>query len=639
MVTDAFCRDGASGEINISPTGGTGTFSASWSNGQTGLDLSGLLAGSYDVTLTDENNCQTTETFLVNEPDDGVNSSIVQTRQGCFGVSENELTVTAIGGTGPNYTFLWSDGQTTAIATNLDTVSYSVTVTDQNGCPSVSTFTPADLANIEFNIIQTRPTCFDSSDGQLGLNNLSGGAGNTAADYNIQWSTGQTGDIISNLEGGLSYSVTVTDNIGCQSSRERVLDRPPTIDFEIDQADVSCFGLTDGEATVRNVRGEGTIFDFQWSANAGGQNTATAGNLSEGVYTVLVTDDRGCSTEREVVIAQPEEINLSFASTDIDCFGEASGAITVDISGGVPGFQSIWSNGELTTDITGLTAGNYQVSITDANGCTTEGEAAIAQPDPVDIDLLSVDPTCFGDRNGQIMVMAVGGTAPYEYSVDGENFSASSTLIGLAAGNYEVTVRDAGSCTYFNEISLNNPAEFSVSAGQSDLTIILGDSIQLAATASNAQGVVEFFWEGQYEGTILCDSCQTTSARPVYSINYQLTGIDSRGCRSTDMLRVFVEKLKAVDVPTGFTPNNDNSNDLLIVHGRPGTMVSKFQIWNRWGELLFETGDFEVNSDVHGWDGTFRGSPSNSDTYIWYLEVEYADGTKESFRGQTNLIR
>ena len=638
-ITDAQCRDGASGEISIVPSGGTGNYEASWSNGQSGLNLTGLLAGSYDVTVTDQNNCQSTETYTVTEPDDGVNTSISQTQQGCFGASGNELTVTAIGGTGPNYTYLWSDGQTTATATLLDTISYSVTVTDENGCPSSSSFTPADLANIEFNIIQTRPTCFDSTDGQLGVNNLSGGAGNTAADYNIQWSTGQTGDIIGNLAGGFSYSVTVTDNIGCESVRERVLDQPVMIDFTVELTDVSCFGLADGEATVRDIRGDATIFDFQWSDSAGGQNTATAGNLSEGVYSITVTDDRGCSSQQEVSISQPEDINLTFTNTDIDCFGEASGEVAVNITGGVPGYQAVWSNGAISNELTGLNAGSYQVSVTDVNGCMVEGETTIAQPDPVDIDLLGVDPTCFGDRNGQVMVMAVGGTAPFEYSIDGVNFAPSSTLIGLEAGSYEVTVRDAGNCLYSNQVELDNPAEFSVSAGRSDLTIILGDSIELSASTANAQGEVEFFWEGQYAGTIVCDSCQTTLARPVYSINYQLTGIDSRGCRATDMLRVFVEKLKAVNVPTGFTPNNDNANDLLIVHGRPGTMVSKFQVWNRWGELLYETGDFEVNSSTHGWDGTFRGTPSNSDTYIWYLEVEYPDGTNEIFRGQTNLIR
>lgn len=638
-IVDARCMGENSGQITIEPSGGTGSYTASWSNGASGLTNDALSAGSYTLTLVDDNGCELTDRFDITEPPTMLESAIEQTVQGCFGANGNELVVTAQGGTGTQYTFEWSDGQTAATATNLAATNQSVTVTDENGCISVSDFTPIDLNEIEFNIIQTRPTCFGGTDGQLGVNNLSGGAGATATDYNIEWSTGQTGDFVDNLEGGQTYSVTVTDIQGCETSNERVLDQPIMISFDIDKRDVSCFGLTDGRATVMDIRGENSIFGFQWTGNGVSENTATADNLPPGNYSVEVSDDRGCTATQEILITEPMEINLDFDITDNGCFGENTGAIVTTISGGVPEYTAIWSNGALTSDLSNLAAGTYSVAITDNNGCMTEGEALVGEPEPVDVQLDGIDPICFGDRNGQLLVSASGGSLPYEYSIDGVNFSSSSTLIGLTSGSYVVTVKDANQCQYTSELSLFDPPEFSVSVGRSDYTIVLGDSLKLSASASNAQGAVEYQWVGQYGGTLACDSCQTTLATPLYSIQYQLNGVDSRGCQASDMLRVFVEKLRAVAVPTGFTPNSDNVNDQLVVHGRPGTMINTFRVFDRWGELIFEENNFEVNSSTNGWDGTFRGSPSNSDTYLWVLEVQYADGSTEILRGQTNLIR
>ena len=128
-------------------------------------------------------------------------------------------------------------------------------------------------------------------------------------------------------------------------------------------------------------------------------------------------------------------------------------------------------------------------------------------------------------------------------------------------------------------------------------------------------------------------------ASPEYTIDYTVYGIDENGCEASDIIRIFVEPLRGVDVPTGFTPNDDGTNDRLLVHGMPGTLVKEFRIFDRWGELLFADSNFQVNDPNRGWDGTFRSQPMNAGLYIWQVIVVYPDGVEESQQGQTSLLR
>ena len=130
-----------------------------------------------------------------------------------------------------------------------------------------------------------------------------------------------------------------------------------------------------------------------------------------------------------------------------------------------------------------------------------------------------------------------------------------------------------------------------------------------------------------------------TLSQPQHTIIYELYGIDSRGCEATDRITVFVDKPRVVAVPTGFTPNNDATNDILMVHGLAGTKIKVFKVYDRWGELVYEVKNFDVNDSSIGWDGTFRGEPMNSGVYLWYVLAEYIDGAEEAFKGQTTLIR
>lgn len=635
-VEDALCNGSDDGTATAQITGGVAPYNYMWEDGQVTQTATGLSAGNYDITITDDNDCVLTANTDVGEPAEAVALTFEQTQMGCAGEQQNEVLATASGGTGNNYSYEWSNGQTNALATDLDSLPYTLTVMDENGCIATASFTPIDLEAIDFLIIDTPPSCNGYQDGRLGINQVSGGGGADIGDYTINWSTGATGATAEGLEGGVTYSVTVTSPQGCEQVRTRTLQEPSPITFNIETADVLCFGENSGNAEVVNVSGEFAPFTYLWSD---GQVQALASNLTAGDYGVTVSDNTGCFAILTTSITEPEALTIDFETEDTPCFGSQGGSVMAGVKGGVASYNYLWSNGSTQSGQSGLSAGIYELTVTDQNGCTETITANIEQPEPLTTSFELTDPSCFDFSDGSIIVDAGGGTIPYRYSLDGDFFSGSSSLIALEAGDYHVFVQDANGCITVENVSLNNPPEFSVDAGLASYTIVLGDSIRLYGEAENAVGLVDFVWEAPYEGTLSCVNCDNTTSTPQVSILYQLYGIDENGCEDTDKVHVYVDKPRVVAVPTGFTPNGDNMNDVLMVHGRQGTVVQYFQVFDRWGELLYEARDFNVNDSSVGWDGTYRGEAISGGTYIWQLLVTYEDGMEELYFGESTLIR
>jgi gliding motility-associated-like protein len=262
----------------------------------------------------------------------------------------------------------------------------------------------------------------------------------------------------------------------------------------------------------------------------------------------------------------------------------------------------------------------------------------VSQPDQLQL-VATVNPVrCHGDRNGSVVLSTTGGTAPFRYSLDGQQFIGSNTLIGLTAGTYGITVRDAEGCQNFTFANVTEPAPFSIDAGP-DTWIVYGDSIPLVATVQNGIQPIEWNWYASFPGTLNCNDCASPYADPTYTIDYEVLAVDANGCESSDRLRVIVEKIRLVTVPTGFSPNGDGENDLLLVHGRPGSTILNFQIFDRWGELVWEARDFGINDPAVGWDGQFKGQEVDGGVYLWVIRVRHEDGEEEILRGQTTLIR
>ncbi len=643
-ITDALCFDGKDGTALAEPEGGTGPYSFAWETGVFDSLHTDLESGSYSLTVTDDNGCQQDAIATVGQPATGISTVLTQTFMGCYGTGSNAAMASASGGSNPVFTYAWSDGQqqTTPTATNLDSVVYFVTVTDGNGCTTEDNIKLRDLNPIQVNIIDSPPSCAGFSDGEMGINQITGGAGEGIIDnYSIRWSNNATNLTIQGLLGGREYQVSITDNQGCLGTGTKLLNDPTPITFNSQITNANCFGADDGSASIINIQGEGNAFDIQWDANADNQNGENATNLMAGSYGVTVTNEEGCFGADIVNVNQPPRIEVAYLTKDNECFGDQNGSIEANVAGGSPGYQFAWSNAATNDKLENLIAGDYTLTITDQNGCEAISTAIVNQPSPLDLDLVGNEVSCFGGRDGSIEIGVAGGTAPFEFSLDNKNFTGSSRLIGLQQGEYNVFIKDANGCTMVSQTEVGSPLEFFIDPGD-DITIILGDTINLTAKPINQAGngrEVELIWDAPYAGTLSCNECLNPLSYPINTITYDVLAIDENGCEANSRITVFVEKPRLAVVPTGFTPNNDSNNDILEVHGRDKTMVKVFRVFDRWGELLFEKQDFQVNEGI-GWDGTFRNQPMASGVYIWYLEVLYPfDDAEETIWGQSTLIR
>jgi hypothetical protein len=280
------------------------------------------------------------------------------------------------------------------------------------------------------------PSCFGGNDGEASVS-VNGGT----APYTYLWSDGQTTATATGLTAG-TYTVTVTDANDCSVSESITLTEPTELLAEVVAGSIDCFGESDATATV-TASGGTPPYTYLWDDPAS-QTTATATGLPAGTYQVTVTDSQGCIVVESITIVEPAALELTIDSDDVLCFGESTGSATANVSGGTPDYTYLWSDGQTTQIATGLAAGTYEVTVTDANGCEITESITITQPEEILLSTATTDANCSDSDDGTATVTATGGTAPYSYLwSDGQT---TQTAIGLAAGDYSVTVTDTNGC-------------------------------------------------------------------------------------------------------------------------------------------------------------------------------------------------
>ena len=642
---DVKCFGEDSGSAIANVTGGVGNYDFTWNDPQiqTTASATNLIAGTYTVIIKDENECSVSDFIIINEPNLALDINLSQIEKGCFGSGKNTAEATATGGTGTNYMFSWSNGFTGQNISNILSGMYTVDVEDENGCISTDSITIEDYERIEINYTSFPPTCNSGTDGRIGIQRVTGGS-DQAGTLNFEWNTSDITPLIENLEGGRNYSVIVTDAGGCKGDTTIFLPDPDSLNVLVSSELVNCNGGMDGTATVTGLDDGATIVDYRWDANANDQTNATATGLASGIYQVTISDENGCPGYEQVFVDEPFEIRIDEEVIDNNCFGEREGSIDLEVTGGTPfdtgdDYTINWSNNETGDNIENITAGVYRVEVTDQNGCSEEKEIEVTSPDPIDATFEVIDATCAGDRDGQITIETDGGSPPFRYSYRDDFITGSSNLIGLTAGTYSVTITDRYDCIFLDDVIVGEPPALEVNAGPDIIEIPLGDSAVLIASANNNMGNVQYEWSAPFNGTLSCEFCPITTVTPMTSTMYMLMGEDENGCIGSDKIEVRVLKDRKVFVPTAFTPNNDFLNDRLLVHGKDGTTIKIFRIFDRWGEILFEEKDFKINDPNIGWNGMFRSKFVNSGVYYWYLEVEFMDGASDVYKGHTTVIR
>jgi len=625
------CFEGSDGQITAAGDGGAGNFTYEWSDNQTGATATGLEAGNYTVTLTDDNGCTMEASLEITEPSALTTSTDSETAT-CNPAPDGTASVTAGGGTTP-YSYLWSDGQSGEQATSLTEGTYYVTVTDANGCTALDTVTVDGIPDIELTASAQDVSCNGGNDGQ-GSVMASGGSGN----YTYDWGNGLPDSDSQNSLSANTYNVTVTDELGCTASIAVIVDEPAALSLNTSVSMISCSGGSDGRAEV-NVTGGTAPYSINWS---NGDTTAIATDLGLGTYTATIIDANGCSSTATVLVEEASPISVATEVEEVECYGERTGAARVLVNGGLPPYTYSWSNGDIGNEVSNVTAGDYVVSITDAAGCEVVEELTIPQPDaPLAAVVEAIDVSCFGQEDGRIEITAEGGTPGYRYSLDGEFYSGSSTFLALAPGAYGVLVEDARGCTILlDAVQVGEPEPVLVDLGE-DRSIDFGEVIQLEPEISGGVGAFGYEWFPKDPTLIDCFDCSSPTVSVSFQVPFKVIVTDEDGCVGEDLLTLYAKKDRPVVVPTGFTPNDDGRNDVLMVHAREDIdlTIHHFRIFDRWGELLFEAKDFQPNDPDFGWDGKFRGELVNDGVVVWDIQVEYIDGLKEVFKGHTTLIR
>jgi gliding motility-associated-like protein len=638
------CLAGNNGSAWVNITGGTAPYITTWNTSPITSDtiISNLPAGTYTATVLDANSCQATITVTVTEPTTAVSSTISGTDVNCNSGSDGTATVIAAGGTG-TYTYLWSNNQNTPTATGLAATSHSVTITDQNGCTTTNLITLNEPTPMTLVLNQRASGCFNSSDG-IAFVTVTGGTPDSLGNYNYAWNTSpfQTSDTATGLVGGQTYTVLVTDANGCTANESITITQPTPIVVSDDSIiNILCFGDTNGSASV-NVTGGSPAYTYLWDANASNQTTAMASNLGIGSYTVTVTDASGCQATHSVSIIQPSEMTTTTNSFDVLCKGENTGIATIQVAGGTPSYTYLWdanANNQATVVASNLLAGQYSVSVTDASGCTVVDSIRVIEPaTALNATVLTSDITCFDDTDGSIRIVASGGTPNYEYSFDSLTFVSSNIIAGLGVGNYDLFVKDDKGCEFKTGFVLNGPPEMTVELGD-DITITYGEDTTLIPVITNGVMPYQFSWSPI--DSLTCSDCEQPQTQGLQlPVRYYLTVTDADGCTSIDDIWISVLTPRIVYVATGFTPNNDGINETLYVQGDfNAAKVVSFDVYDRWGEKIFVTRDVELNDPATGWDGTFKNQPMQSGVYGWVAEIEFTDGERIVYKGNTTLVR
>ncbi|MBP6826766.1 MAG: choice-of-anchor L domain-containing protein [Saprospiraceae bacterium] len=641
------CFGGNDGSIVLTSAGGTPGYTYKWT-GPNGFNdsqssISTLFAGTYTATVTDAAGCTKTYSTQINQPALPLTAALPQVSDTiCFQGSDGTATVVPSGGT-PPYTFLWDpNGQTTATATGLVAAPYSVIVTDANGCTELSTTFIVQKEELFALAEAAAPACSGNANGTATVTAVFYGANSANINsFSYLWSTTppQTGPQATGLAASQTYSVTVTDALGCSDVQSvTIANQPPVLAQISSSGNVKCFGDATGFATVA---GSGGTPPYSYAWNGGTQTDSLTQNLPAGIYRATVTDANGCPATTTVTITQPAALDIALSTTDVKCFGESNGTAKATPSGGTPPYQIVWWNGASTQTVENLPAGTIGLSLTDANGCQFIDSVEIKQPvSGVTAVTEKRDVACFGGRDGEISITANGGTPPYRYALDDKPFNGSPVQIGLSAGTYIPKVIDKSGCIFeLAPIVIDQRDQVLVDLGP-DVTITLGENTQLFAQVANAAGAIFYSWSPEDSVWLSCLNCPDPFVDSLYYENYfHLQVVDSLGCRAEDQILVKVEKPRRVFVPTAFTPNGDLNNDRLLVHGQQSAHILDFRVYDRWGELVFEGLDFALNDPDAGWDGDFRGKPMDPGVYVWVLQVQYMDGYKEVLKGNTTLIR
>nr|MBP6640782.1 gliding motility-associated C-terminal domain-containing protein [Bacteroidia bacterium] len=380
-VVGLSCEPLGLGEIWVNNAqGGTGPYQYNLNGGplQSNPDFTALGAGTFVIGLTDANGCSVVVDTVVIDSLVPIQASIFINDVTCNGDANGEIGFLPVSGGLPPYSYsidslTWTNNN---LFGGLSGGIYTVWVKDSLGCTFAITDTVGEPAALSIQPILTLPTC-NSTSGAIHLT-VTGGV----SPYIYHWGNGSTADSLVGIGVG-TYFLTVTDNLFCEDTL--VVNLPANgaspVASIIASSNVSCFGRQDGWA-VAGVSSGTAPFQFLWNTTVPSTNDTLLG-VGVGVWTVQVTDSLGCTSVDSISITEPNPLALVLDSVAIVCFADTSGGLVVNVTGGTPTYSFLWNTGDTLSNLSGLGAGSYAVTATDANGCQITGAQSLTDPLPV----------------------------------------------------------------------------------------------------------------------------------------------------------------------------------------------------------------------------------------------------------------
>ena len=530
---DVSCFGESTGSADLTVSGGNTTYTYAWSSGSSSEDVSGLLAGTYTVTITDANSCTANNSVTIDQPASSVSSSIVGTNVSCqFGI-DGSVDLTTWGGTTP-YNFNWNSG--TAFSedlTGLAAGTFSVVITDDNGCTSTNTVVLTEPSALTSSIAGTDILCKGDQTGSIDLT-VSGGN----LPYSYSW-TNSSFSLSWNIEDltslqSESYFVTVTDNRGCQTTSSVVIGEPAaSLSSVLTASHVTCFGNTDGSIDLTASGGSGGN-SFLWS---NGSTNEDLSSLAEGLYNVTITDVNGCSFEDSIVVQEPiSPLAGTIVETHVNCFLGSDGSVDLTPTGGTSPYTFDWNGGTYTSeDLSGVPAGVYNVTITDVNSCLYNDGVVITEPTQLVATDTLTNVLCHGQANGSIDLTVSGGVVPYTFTWASTTYmlaAVTEDLSNLLADTYIYTVQDNNGCNLSDSVLIIEPQELTTTISGVNINCAGESTGSVDLVVSGGTGNYTYAWEND-NGPIGTTSQDLSN---VIAGVYSVTTTDQNGCSVSNQI-------------------------------------------------------------------------------------------------------
>ena len=579
-TSDVSCFSAQDGSVDVEVIGGVAPFTFDWSNGATTQDLMSLGGGNYSVTITDANDATLQLSGTVFEPSQL--SLIGTTSPLSCGAVNGSIALSVDGGIAP-YTYSWSNGSNERDLSGLSPGTYSVIVTDANGCSISDEFVMLATSDISATI--STNSC---DDGSLVVDIVGG-----VPPYTYSWSTGETTkDIKVSVTG--TYDVGIVDANGCATSASITVDNLTTFELSVEPTIPTCSGNADGAIDLTVTGGQGSL-TYLWS---NGAITEDLNNVASGNYSVEVTDGRGCTQEITHFLRNPVSIFISDDITLIRCDGNgADGAITIkNIFNVSNSYTTTWTKasdpGFSSTEqsLTGLAPDVYTLTVED-NGCQAVKSYNLTAPEDFEVDLSQ---QYCGD--GRICPTLNGGSGPFTYiwTDDGGNAIATSDgcIDVTSAGTYTVQVIDVLGCTKSESIldGAPNPS-LSTSLNISEMTCAGADDAAATINISGGEAPYTITWStGEMITTSQISHTVSNLSAKSYTVNVE----DVNGCREFRAFNIIAPEAPEITAATISEAScNGESDGSIIITVANGTAPYTY-LWSNQASTKDLTGALQA---------------------------------------------